>query len=70
MLYDIQEGRIFKSLPDQDWGIKILEIGPHGKKAVVEYVSCGGSTDRPYIGQRKVHLMEYIEQTFPILVSS
>jgi hypothetical protein len=70
MLYDIREGRIFKSLPDHDWGIKILEIEPHGKKAVVEYVSCGCPTDSPYIGQRKVHLMEYIEQTFPILVSS
>ncbi len=70
MIQQITEGRVYKRLADNDWGVKVIEIEPHGKKAVVEYVSCGCSADTPKLGQRQVFLMEYLEQSFPVLVDA
>jgi hypothetical protein len=66
MIQQITAGQIYKSLSDNDWGIKVIEIEPHGKKALVEYVSCGCPADIPKLGQRRVFLTEYIEKNFPI----
>jgi hypothetical protein len=66
----LEIGYTYKSHPDNDWGIKILEFDPHCKKAVFQYVSLGCPLDTPRLGETEIKSVQVVEALYPVLVAA